>query len=53
MSSGRTHLANIAFCLGDNGNFPHLSLGLREKKIEINQYQFRTAIHGMSSLLCV
>lgn len=31
MSSGRTHLANIAFCLGDNGNFPHLSLDLGEK----------------------
>lgn len=32
MSSGRTHLANIAFCLGDNGSFPHLSLDFREKK---------------------
>lgn len=25
-SSGRTHLENVAFCLGDNGSLPNLSL---------------------------
>lgn len=25
-SSGRTHLENVVFCLGDNGSLPHLSL---------------------------